>query len=251
MKDQPDTKIWQNVNLTWHSNALGHKMSLPGGTSDERSTWHKDLTKMSTCPKEVMHLATDVSARGDIWPKVNLTQRSDKMSTWPEVVMHLATRYLCLGECIWWKISLTQRSDKMSICPKVVMHLATRCLCFGGYIWPKVNLTWRSDKMSTCLKVVTHLATRGLCLGGTSDQRSVWPKVWPNVNLTRSLMSGGYIWLSAERLSENLNTLWVSNLASQRSFHMKDQQGIYKHMHRRHPLAIKIKQLHSREACPL
>ena len=60
-RGQPDQSI----------NTLGHKMSLPGGTSDQRSAWPTHLTKMSTWPKAS-------SMRGYIWLKVSLTQRPDK-----------------------------------------------------------------------------------------------------------------------------------------------------------------------------
>ena len=113
--------IWPNVNLTQSSSTLGHKMSLPGGTSDQRSAWPK------------------------VWSNVNLTQSlncketSDQRSAWPKVIAHLATRCLCLGVYIQPEVSLIQ-SDQMSTWSKVVANMATRCLCLGVYIWPKVSL---------------------------------------------------------------------------------------------------------------
>ena len=32
------------------------------------------------------------------------------------------------------------------------------------------------------------------CCGGTSDLMLTWPDIWPNTNLTWSLIPGGYIW---------------------------------------------------------
>ena len=62
--------------------------------------------------------------------------------------------------------------------------------------WPKAS-SWggTSHKMSTWPEVVSHLATRYLCLRGhgTSDQRSVWLKVWWNVNLTQGLTQGVHL----------------------------------------------------------
>ena len=92
-KDQPDPKIWQKcqsdpkthlqgVHLTkGHPDLKSDQMSTwpkawSRGTSDQRSAWPEDLTKMSTWPK-------DSSMRGYIWPKINLSQ-SDQMSTWPK-----------------------------------------------------------------------------------------------------------------------------------------------------------------------
>ena len=78
-KGQPD----------WSGITLGHKMSLAGGMSDQRSTW------------------TEASPGKYIWPQVNLT----------EVVSHLARRCLCLGGTseqrsawpkVWPNVSLNQ-----------------------------------------------------------------------------------------------------------------------------------------------
>ena len=149
------------------------------------------------------------SAWPEVWPNVNLTQsliqggtadqsqpdpKSDQMSTWPEA----SSRGF-----IWLKISLTWSLTKCQPDPKP--HL-------WGYIWPEVCLTW-SDQMSTW------------------PEASLWEYIWPKVNLTQR--SDKYVSLtwslicrevhpSAEGLSENLNTLCILGLASQRSF-AKDQ----------------------------
>ena len=69
------------LNLTWSSITLGHKMSLPvRGTSDQRSTWPKGAV--------VSCLAKRCLCLGHIWPKVNLIKRwssitlGHKMSLW-------------------------------------------------------------------------------------------------------------------------------------------------------------------------
>ena len=55
--------------------------------------------------------------------------------------------------------------------------------------------------------------------GDISDQRSAWPKdltklsTWPEASTM-----GGFIWLSAKRTSENVNTLFILCFTSQRSF---------------------------------
>ena len=76
----------------------------------------------------------------------------------------------------------------------------------GVYIWPKVSLTWNSSKLGQEMSL----------LGGTSDQRSAWPEIVPNlatqclnlgVHLTvgqpdlkqfqtwsQDVAPGGYIW---------------------------------------------------------
>ena len=75
---------------------------------------------------------------------------------------------------------------------------------------------WRSPWPTDWTKNVN--LTWSLTYRGISDQRSAWPKdltkmsTWPEAS-----PMGGSIWLSAEMLSKNLNTLWVLGLASQRS----------------------------------
>ena len=54
----------------------------------------------------------------------------------------------------------------------------------GGYTWPKISLIQSNITLGQKMSLP----------GGMSDQRSAWPKVWPNVNLTQSLILGGYIW---------------------------------------------------------
>ena len=150
---------------------------------------------------------------GSIWSKVNLT----------EVVTYLATRCLCPGgmsderspQC-----SINTLGHKMSLPgvhltkgqpePKIWQKCKPdpRFTQQGWYIWPEVNLT----------EVVTHLATRCCCQEGPSDQRSAWPKDLTKMSTWSEASYMGYIWLSAERLSENLNTLCVLGLVSQRSF---------------------------------
>ena len=96
---------------------------------------------------------------------------SDQRSTWPKV---------------WPNFVLTQSfileggtSDQSSI-----WHSLTKCQCdpkphLLGYIWPKFDLTKSLTKFHPDLK--PHP-------GVTYDQRSTWPEVWPNVNLTQSLI---------------------------------------------------------------
>ena len=106
-----------------------------------------------------------------------------------------------------------------------------------GYMWPK------SDQMSTWPKASSwgvHL-TKGQC-DLKCDQMSTWPKAlsW-GVHLTKGQPDQKIwqkcqpdpkshisvpIWLSAEWLSENLNTLCVSCFASQRSFLRKTKQDV-------------------------
>ena len=77
----PDLPSNKQVNLTWSSITLGHKMSVPGGVHlTQRSTWPKGLTKCYLTWSSIM-LGHKMSVPGGyIWPKVNLTQ----MSTWPQ-----------------------------------------------------------------------------------------------------------------------------------------------------------------------
>ena len=78
-----DLPSYTQLNLTWCSITLGHKMSLPvGGTFNHRSTWLKGAV--------VSHLATRCLC---------LEGTSDPRSTWPkgEVISHLTTRCCCLG----------------------------------------------------------------------------------------------------------------------------------------------------------
>ena len=83
--------------------------------------------------------------------------------------------------------------------PKLVPLLATRCLYQRGNIWAQVNWTlyW-----------------------GTSELRSTRPN-WVSLLVLRCLYEGGPINLNAKRTSENMNTLGVLGLASQRSFLQK------------------------------
>ena len=122
---------------------------------------------------------------------------SDQNSCWPKVWQNVnLTWNLILRGYIWSKVKLTQSLTKFQPDPK--LHLWRVYLTKG-------QADLKSDQMSTWSK--THP-------GGTSDQRSTWPKVWPNVNLTQSLICGGYIWLSAERLSNFLNTYDVLRKAN-------------------------------------
>ena len=137
-------------------------------------------------------------------------------------------------------------SDQMSSWPDILPLLATKCL-YQGYIWPKVGLTQRMTKCQLDLTYY-HSWPLNASTRGTSDQKSVWPKGWPNVNLTWHITNLGHqmpllwvhltkgqpypeIWqkvstwpkassmgglsdLSAKRISENFNTLYISCFAS-------------------------------------
>ena len=174
-----------------------------------------------------------MSAGGYVWPQVSLTGSLTKYQPDPkpnykgynwskvsltEVVIHLVTRCLCWGY-IWPEVSLTT----------VGTHYATRCL-YWGYVWPKISLTGiltkcQPDPMPNHGGYIWPkvILTQSLALW----EGSIWPKVSltqrsvKNVYLTWSLNHRGSIWLSAKRTSENLKTLCVLGLASQRSFPRK------------------------------
>ena len=123
------------------------------------------------------------------------------------------------------------------------------------YIWPKISLTWRSDKNINLTQSLTYGGTPDQSLtkcqpdlkphlGGTSDQRSAqptdltkmstWPKatpmgvyltigqpdpkIWQKCQPDAKPHLWGSVWLSAKRTSENLNTLCILGVPSQRSF---------------------------------
>ena len=92
--------------------------------------------------------------------QLTLTPRSDQTSTWPN-----------LGGYVWSKVSLTQKLTRCQPDPK--HHLG---ICLPS-CQPDQNLTKCQPDPKP------HV-------GGTSDQRAAWPKVWPNVNLTKSLNRG-------------------------------------------------------------
>ena len=190
-------KVWPNVNLT--------QSLILGGTSDQRSAWH------------------------EVWPNVNLTWSlilggaSDQMSNWSNVVTQLATRCFCLGGI----------SDQRSAWPEVLPNVNLTQSLIWGDVWTNVNLTQSSSTLGHKISLPrgVHLAkgqpdpvwpnvslTQSLILGGTSDHRSTWPKDLTKMSTWLEASSVGVVHLSAKRLSENLNTLCVSGLASQRSF---------------------------------
>ena len=136
-KGQPDLKsdemsTWTKasswgVHLTrgqpdWSCNMLCHKMSLLGGTSDQRSVLHKAWQNVNLTWSLILGVYL---TRGQ--PDWSSNTLGHKMSL--------------PGGYIWLKVSLTQRSDKN-------VNL-TQSLTYEGSIWPKVSLTQRSDKMPT------------------------------------------------------------------------------------------------------
>ena len=115
-----------------------------------------------------------------------------------------------------------------------------------GYIWPKVSLTWSSskpghkmsllgtsDQRSAWPEVVSNLAMR--CLYWGYDQRSAWPKYLTKFQPDlKPQLQGDPSDLSAKMTLENLNTLYILGLASQRSFLQKTKKSIKLRMNRWH-----------------
>ena len=125
----------------------------------------------------------------------------DQMSSWPDVVPLLATRclYLCLSS---GQLDPTQ------------YHSWPLDASTGGYIWAQVTRT----------QVSTSPWSLDALLGGISEIRSTGPKLVPLL-ATRCLYWGPSD-LSAIRTSENLNTLGVLGLASQRFFLWKTNEFV-------------------------
>ena len=175
MSEHQMRKICTHKSLQ-HSIIHGHKMSLLEGTSDQRSGWPEDLTKMSPDPMPHLLGVHHIKGQPDlkIWHKYQPDQRlmyrgtSDQWSAWPKDLTKIST---------WLEATPT-----------------------GEYIWPKVSLAWRSDKNVNLTKNVTmgvHLTK------GNTD-----PKIWQNVNLTRCLTYGGLLWLKVsltQRVDINVN----------------------------------------------
>ena len=116
----------------------------------------------------VIHLATRCLCQGYIWPKVSLTWSLPKCQ--PYLMPDCGRVHLTNGQP-------DPKSTQMSTCPKAWSW---------GYICLKVSLTLTE----VCPNVNL---TQSLILGGTSDQMSVWPKVYQNVNLTQSLILGVHL----------------------------------------------------------
>ena len=89
-----------NASMTWPHAALGHQMSLLGGTS------------CTNCVSNAFSIAFS------------------RMSRWPYVVLLLATRCLYWGSQLIWGYTSSYDMNK-SRWPYMVLLLATRCLYWG------------------------------------------------------------------------------------------------------------------------
>ena len=145
-------------------------MSLAGGTFD--------LTN------KVTHLTTICLCQGYIWPKVSLTQCLTKCQ--PDLKPHLGgtshQRSAWLNVNLIWSLIEGVHLTKISLTQSVIWSTWLEAWSLGSYIWPKVSLTQSLPKCQPDPKPDP---------GGISDQRSAWPKIYPNVNLTQGLIMGG------------------------------------------------------------
>ena len=205
---------------------LGYKMSLMGGTSDQRSPWPTVWLCQADLKPHLWGVYLTVSDltthpgdgfKSHLPPQLH-NHKNKKTNDLPKYTHYFKCCTLIeiqtLLHCsVWLTCQMAEHQmRKTKICIHNSLHNSTTLgykmslmgvhLTKGqpaqssttcghkmslpvGYIWPKVSVTQRSDK---------------------------------NINLTWSLTYRGSIWLNVETLYENLNTLCISGLASQKSF---------------------------------
>ena len=232
----------KQVNLTWHSITLGHKMSLPGGYIWPKVNLTKVVTHLATrCLCMGVHLTTghlDQSCN-TLGHKMSLSggqvdilfnrqsasqlQLASQASMWKHVRLQvgqivggrrtggLTTLGPSTPTCSPWGVTYLTKARQVTQMSSAALYIPLALL--SGTVWSFVSM-WPSqsdskpDQMSTWPKASSwgvHLTKchqtqsssilgHKMCLlGGTSDQRSAWPKVWPNVNLTQSLILGVHL----------------------------------------------------------